>query len=125
MIRQRTFLAVGLLVALVLAGLVSGAASSAPDGLEKVAVDKGFESTASEHGLGGSPVADYHVAGVDDERVSTGLAGVLGVVMTLAVGGGLFVVLRRRGASAGSSGSSSGAPSSRTEPSGAPSSGAD
>jgi hypothetical protein len=40
-------------------------------------------------------LADYSVRGVHDERLSTGVAGVVGVVVTFAIGAGLFVVLRR------------------------------
>jgi hypothetical protein len=97
MTRQRTFLAIGVLVALVLAGVISGFASSSPDGLEKVAHEKGFGTTETEHGLSDSPLAGYGVEGIQNARVSGGLAGVIGVVVTLAIGSGLFVVLRRRG----------------------------
>jgi hypothetical protein len=99
MTRQRSFLAAGLLLALVLAGVVSGFASSSPDGLEKVAEDRGFIGTASEHDLAGSPVADYSVTGIDNARLSGGLAGVVGVGVTLALGSGLFLVLRPRASS--------------------------
>jgi hypothetical protein len=95
--RRGGFLLAGLLVALVLAGVVSGFASSNPDGLEKVAEDKGFAETAKDHTLSDSPVADYGVAGVDNERISTGLAGVIGVGITFAFGLGLFTLVRRRG----------------------------
>jgi cobalt/nickel transport system permease protein len=94
--RTRALLLVGFLLALVLAGGVSYYASSAPDGLNKVAADQGFDSTAADHPLADSPVADYEVRGVDDRRLSGGLAGVLGVVATLAVGGVLFTVVGRR-----------------------------
>lgn len=97
MTRQRTFYAAALLIALVLAGVVSGFASSSPDGLEKVAEDKGFIDTAQDHDLAGSPVADYGVKGVENARLSGGLAGLIGVGLTLAVGSGIFLVLRRRG----------------------------
>ncbi len=90
----------GFLVALVLAGFVSYYASSSPDGLEKVAEDKGFIATAEDHDLADSPVADYAVRGVGNERLSGGLAGVLGVVVTFAVGGVLFLAVRRGGRSA-------------------------
>lgn len=93
--RRNGFLLAGLLVALVLAGLVSGFASSDPDGLEKVAEDQGFAQTAEEHALAEGPLADYTVRGVDDERLSTGLAGVLGVGITFAFGLGLFALVRR------------------------------
>lgn len=92
----------GFLLALVLAGVGSYYASSSPDGLEKVAEDKGFSATAEEHDLADSPVADYAVRGVDDSRLSGGLAGVLGVVMTFSIGGLVFLAVRgRREPSAG------------------------
>jgi hypothetical protein len=93
--RFRLFMVAGIAVALLLAGVVSYYASSRPDGLEKVAEDKGFLQTADDHATGDSPLADYGVEGVDDERASVGLAGVLGVALTLVVAGGLFLGLRR------------------------------
>ncbi len=92
----------GFLLALVLAGVVSYYASSSPDGLNKVAEDKGFAATAEDHPLGDSPVADYEVRGVDDGRVAGGLAGVLGVVVTFSIGGLVFLAVRGRGRSTGS-----------------------
>jgi hypothetical protein len=93
--RRNGFLLVGLLVSLLLAGVVSGFASSDPDGLERVAEDKGFAEAARDSALADSPLADYGVRGVEDERVSTGLAGVLGVGITFAFGLGLFALVRR------------------------------
>lgn len=95
MSRRNAFLLVGLLVSLVLAGVVSGFASSSPDGLEKVAEEQGFLDTAEDSALAESPVADYAVEGVEDERLSTGLAGVIGVTITFAFGLGLFALVRR------------------------------
>jgi hypothetical protein len=94
----RRFLIGGLFVALVLAGLVSFYASSKPDGLEKVAADKGISAKQENHTLKGSPLSHYGVKGVDDQRLSGGLAGVIGVGVTLALGGGLFWLVRRRDA---------------------------
>jgi cobalt/nickel transport system permease protein len=96
MTRHRTFFAAVLLLALALAGVVSFYASSSPDGLEKVAEDKGFIGTARHHDLAGSPLAGYGVEGVDNARLSGGLSGIIGVGATLALGSGLFLVLRRR-----------------------------
>jgi hypothetical protein len=90
------FILGGLVVALVLAGVVSGFASSEPDGMERVAIDEGFIDTAEDHDLADSPVADYGVEGVDNERVSTGLAGLIGVVVTFGIGCALFLVVRKR-----------------------------
>jgi hypothetical protein len=96
MTRNRVFLAAGVLVALLLAGVVSFHASTAPDGLEKVAVDHGLDVTARDHAVGDSPFAGYGTKGVEDRRLSGGLAGVTGVVITLGAAGGLFLVLRHK-----------------------------
>ncbi|WBB58835.1 energy-coupling factor ABC transporter permease [Streptomyces sp. WMMC500] len=88
--------AVGVAASLVLAGVVSFYASSDPDGLEKVAGDKGIAEEEKEHALSDSPLADYGVEDITDARLSGGLAGVIGVTVTLAVGSGVFVAVRRR-----------------------------
>ncbi|MFG2329432.1 energy-coupling factor ABC transporter permease [Streptomyces sp. NPDC048604] len=92
----------GLVTALLLAGFVSFYASASPDGLEKVAADQGFDKNVEEHAAADSPLADYAVAGVDAVRLSGGLAGTIGVGVTLAAGTGVFwAVRRRRGAGTG------------------------
>jgi len=96
MTRNRAFLVAGLLIALLLAGVISFYASAAPDGLEKVAADKGMAAQSREHGLTGSPFADYGTKGVENGRLSGGLAGVAGVLVTLGAGGALFFTLGRR-----------------------------
>ncbi len=107
--RLGAFGLVGLLVAVVLAGVVSNFASSAPDGLDSVArrgctvdadgaVTGGECMAASERDsvTADSPLADYGLRGVDNPYLSTGLSGVLGVLVTFAVGAGLVWVTRRR-----------------------------
>ena len=94
--RNRGFLLAGLLLALLIAGVGSYYASSSPDGLEKSAEEEGFGHTAEDSAVADSPLADYAVSGVDDGRLSGGLAGVVGVAVTLALAGGLALVLRRR-----------------------------
>jgi hypothetical protein len=91
------FLGIGLLVALLVAGVLSGFASSSPDGLERVSIDRGFDQAAADSAVAGSPLADYTVDGVDNGRLSTGLAGIIGVALTLAVSAGLFYGLRLYG----------------------------
>jgi cobalt/nickel transport system permease protein len=88
--------ATGLVTALVLAGFVSFYASANPDGLEKVAADKGIDKRAEEHAAKDSPLADYGVKDISDARLSGGLAGVIGVGATIAVGSGVFRAVRRR-----------------------------
>ncbi|WAP57882.1 energy-coupling factor ABC transporter permease [Streptomyces sp. S465] len=86
----------GLAAALLCAGVVSFYASASPDGLEKVAHDKGIDKKAEDHAAKDSPLADYGVKDISDTRLSGGLAGVIGVGATLAVGSGVFLVVRRR-----------------------------
>ncbi|MFF4385477.1 MULTISPECIES: energy-coupling factor ABC transporter permease [unclassified Streptomyces] len=86
----------GLVTALVLAGFVSFYASANPDGLEKVAADKGIDEKVEEHAAANSPLADYSVKDVDDARLSGGLAGVIGVGVTVVAGTGIFWAVRRR-----------------------------
>jgi hypothetical protein len=90
------FIGIGLVVSLALAGLVSHYASSDPDGLEKVAGDVGFLESAEDSAVAGSPLSGYGLSGVSDERVSVGLAGIVGVLLTAAVAFGLFLWLARR-----------------------------
>lgn len=86
----------GLVTSLVLAGFVSFYASANPDGLEKVAADKGIDKKTEEHATSDSPLADYGVKDITDTRLSGGLAGVIGVGVTVVAGSAVFWVLRRR-----------------------------
>jgi cobalt/nickel transport protein len=103
----RFFLAFGV-AALLIAGLLSYLASSSPDGLDSVTLDgctvteaNGAEQlsgeciarNAREHQLSDSPLADYTVGGVD---ALSGLSGVVGVLVTLGLAGGLFWLVRPR-----------------------------
>ena len=105
------FLVGGLLVALLLAGVVSNFASVAARTawtratLEGCTVDAEGKITggtciaqgAQDHELADSPLADYGIRGLDNAFLSTGLSGVLGVLLTFAIGGGIFWLVRRRG----------------------------
>ncbi|GIF50637.1 cobalt/nickel transport protein [Asanoa ferruginea] len=104
------FLAGGLLVAALLAGVVSSFASSSPDGLD-AAARKGCTFDANDHITGGtcmaqqeqdhqlkdSPLAGYGIRGIDNPYLSTGVSGILGVLVTFGIGGGVFWLVRRRG----------------------------
>jgi cobalt/nickel transport protein len=94
--KQSKVIVVGFVLSLFLAGVVSNYASSSPDGLEKVAEDIGFLENAKEHTNSDGLLADYGVKGVENERLSTGAAGVIGVLATAGVSTGLFLVLRRK-----------------------------
>lgn len=109
--RSWGFVAAGLLIALLLAGVMSNFASSHPDGLdsslrEGCTFDANDNITggdcpakqAREHELSDGPLADYGIRGFDNAYLSTGLSGVIGVLLTFALGGGVFWLVRRRGA---------------------------
>ena len=92
----RVLAVAALAAALVLAGLLSFYASSAPDGLNRVAGDAGFSSTEKESAAARSPLAGYETSGVTHGRLSGGLAGVAGVLVVLLLAGGVTHVVRRR-----------------------------
>lgn len=94
--KNKKFLISGFAVSLFLAGVVSFYASSHPDGLEKVAEDIGFIETAEEHTYADGALADYGVKGIENERASVGIAGVIGVIGTAIVGGALFTFIARK-----------------------------
>ncbi len=96
-------------VALLIAGVVSYFAYPHPDGLDTVTLQGCTEIAAGEelageciarnaddHALADSPLADYTVGGNEN---LLGLSGVVGVLATLLVAGGLFWLLvpRRTG----------------------------
>lgn len=93
--RTSVVVVVGLLVALALAGVVSGWASGSPDGLERVATDTGMDTQARESDVE-TALSGYQTEGIEDDRWSTGVAGVAGVAVTFAVFGGVTLLLRRR-----------------------------
>jgi len=96
MISNRKFIVMGVLVSALLAGGASFYASSNPDGLVKVAQDIGFIDAAKDHANSDSTLSGYGVKGIKDERLSGGVAGLIGIVATGAFSGGLFLLLRRK-----------------------------
>lgn len=107
MSRKKVLVVLGVAV-LLLAGVVSYLAVPDPDGLEAATVrgcevveDGGAEvlsgecaaAGATDHALANSPLADYSVGAREG---STGIAGIVGAVVTLVVAFGLFMVLARR-----------------------------
>lgn len=97
---QKTIIAAGILLALVVAGFLSPWASSWPDGLERVAENLGFLEKAEGPGVSvweKSPLPDYKLPGVQNERWATGLAGLGGTLAMAAIAWGLARLLKKRG----------------------------
>lgn len=93
----RRFFAVFLLAALLVAGVASYYASSHPDGLSFVAEKTGFSNQEKASPASDGPFAGYSTKGIDDERLSGGVAGIAGCLLVLGIAGGLFWGLRRHG----------------------------
>ena len=77
---------VAFVICLVLA-TVSPLASSSPDGLEKVAEDKGFLDVAE--GSSYEIIADYAFPGIENEAVATILAGWIGTTLLFGTAYGI------------------------------------
>lgn len=93
----RVFVVLALAVAVGLATAVSPYASASPDGLEKVAEEKGFLEDGRLHPIqDDAPIPDYAFPGIADARLATGVAGFLGTLGVFAVGWGIASVLARR-----------------------------
>ena len=86
---------ISLLVCLGVASL-SPLASASPDGLERVAEDKGFIGLAQEAPF--QVIADYVFPGIQNEALATILAGLIGSLILFGVVYGVawLLVLRKR-----------------------------
>ncbi|MDO8885673.1 PDGLE domain-containing protein [Candidatus Oleimmundimicrobium sp.] len=94
---MKKFVLIALITSFVLAILLSPFASSWPDGLEKVAEDKGFLSrTEGAEIWEKSPIPDYTMPGFGEGAVATGAAGLVGTAITFALGYGLAKLLMKK-----------------------------
>jgi hypothetical protein len=86
------------LAALVVAAVLALFASAQPDGLERVAIDKGFADSAQDSAVADSPLADYTLGGENAEPspARSAAAGVAGVALMAAVAFGVFGLIGRR-----------------------------
>jgi hypothetical protein len=84
----------GVLILALFLALLSPLASSSPDGLERVAEDKGFMETAREAVF--EIIPDYVLPGVGNEAGATILAGIIGTLMLFGIGYGLARLLKAK-----------------------------
>jgi hypothetical protein len=87
-------IAAGLAIAVLIA-LFSPLASSHPDGLEKVAEEKGFLDEGKDAPY--SIIPDYALPGIENESVATILSGLIGIAIVAAICFGVPVLLRALG----------------------------
>lgn len=83
---ERKDIFIGLAAAVLLALFVSPFASRHPDGLERVAEDKGFMHKVGIRPMLTSPVPDYAWPWINNERLATSAAGVFGTVVVFGIG---------------------------------------
>ena len=84
---------IALLLCLAVA-LLSPLASSSPDGLERVAEDRGFIGLAQEAPF--QVIADYVFPGLENEALATILAGIIGTLILFGVAYGMAWLLVSR-----------------------------
>ena len=84
----------GVLILALFLALLSPLASSSPDGLERVAEDKGFMETAREAVF--EVIPDYMLPGVGNEAGATILAGIIGTLMLFGIGYSLAQLLKAK-----------------------------
>jgi hypothetical protein len=82
-----------LIISLLIA-VLSPLASSSPDGLEKVAENKGFIGLAQSAPF--QVIADYVFPGIENEVVATILAGLLGTIVIFGVVYGIGWLIKSR-----------------------------
>ncbi|NQT46956.1 MAG: PDGLE domain-containing protein [Candidatus Omnitrophica bacterium] len=92
---KKSWIIIGLFISLLLVLFISPFASSSPDGLERIAEDKGFLEKGEGHIIT-SPIPDYVWPGIEDEGVATSMAGVFGTLITFGLGLGIGSILKRR-----------------------------
>ncbi|HAW60542.1 MAG TPA: hypothetical protein DCW86_03650 [Actinobacteria bacterium] len=94
---MKIFIFVALLVSLFLAIFISPFASPHPDGLERVAEDKGFLEKGEEWVAWKlSPIPDYAVPRLGEGALATGAAGLVGTLIVFLVGYGVAVLIKPR-----------------------------
>jgi cobalt/nickel transport system permease protein len=89
------FILIGIAAAVVLVIFLAPNANPNPDGLEKVAAEKGIDTEVRDHALADTTFADYGVSGVDNRYVSTWMSGLLGLAVTFAIAAGIVYAVRR------------------------------
>jgi cobalt/nickel transport protein len=94
MTKNRIFILTGLAISLGIATLLSPFASQNPDGLDRVAEDLQFTDKATEEPLTqnlppAQIFAEYSVKAVENEKVSTAVAGLTGTLVVFGLAWGI------------------------------------
>lgn len=71
----------GVVICLIIVLCLAPFASNNPDGLERVAADKGFDKNEYK-GIIQTAMPNYSIPGIHNDRISTAAAGAAGVLIT-------------------------------------------
>jgi len=83
-------------VAILAAIFLSPFVSTKPDGLERVAEDKGFLEKGEGPQVVNSPIPDYLMPGIKNEKLATSVAGLIGVIIVGVLGFAVGAFLKKR-----------------------------
>jgi cobalt/nickel transport system permease protein len=86
---------IGFAAALLIALALAPWASTAPDGLERVAVRLGLAEQGGTR-LVSAPLTDYKLAGIDSPALAIALAGAIGVATAFSAAGVSSILMRRQ-----------------------------
>ena len=92
---NRKDIIIGLFIALTLAAFLSPFASPWPDGLEKVAENKGFLEKGEGEPIINAPMPDYTFSKISNEKATTAFAGISGTLLIFGLGCILGLSLRK------------------------------
>ncbi len=87
---------IGLGMALLMALFLSPFASTSPDGLEKVAETKGFAQQGESWKFWKyTPLTDYAIPGIKNEKISTALSGLIGTLAIFLIAWGVGKLIKK------------------------------
>ena len=87
---------IALAIAVLVGLFLSPFASKRPDGLERVAKDKGFLASGERKTPVTAPLPGYTFPGIRQGKAATAVAGALGTLAAFGLGLGLALLMRKR-----------------------------
>lgn len=93
---NKKYILIGLAMAFCLVIFISPFASKSPDGLERVAKDKGFIEKGDIKQIVPSPLPDYVCPWIKNEKITTIIAGLIGILVVFFVGLTIALLLKNK-----------------------------
>ncbi|MDR0911007.1 MAG: PDGLE domain-containing protein [Methanobrevibacter sp.] len=93
--RNKTFIVIGVIIAIVIAVLAPFLASSNPDGLES-ATEKINPTALESEQVHSAPMPDYIVPSLGEDGISGSIAIAVGVIIVFVLAYGIGVILKKK-----------------------------